>query len=442
MSDGRRAWGWRQAFSKSDLPPTTKHVLHTLALFMNEMGESCYPSIDQLIEHSSLSKNAIMKHLEVARDAGWVLISQHGFKGQRWKRKDYVARWPERKLDAPSLTERIVSTAESEEEGGACGGPPPLEKVVHEVEEGGARGGPKVVHEVDQDKNNPINNPIPIHMRESARESGNVKNDNKGKVTQKTWTRRLKKTHQTWPTYAGDSLDMVEKAWFELSEDERTEAQRFATVYVDHCRNDLKRKAVCAFSTYLKEKKWQRLPAIPASGTTTQYANPYGKLWGVYRFVDLLKPHYGNFPKPSAFLAGLLKGEGEAAERERRQRKALFGWSRVNSMQHLARTSSKGVLVANELTPLASEFYQVKVGSELWRAWEKLHDERGWPWFGVDRDLPEWVYMPRLVGADVDRTDDSKPKVLLGFVKRALENFEAVHGQSTNTTTATQEAAE
>ncbi|WP_057465653.1 helix-turn-helix domain-containing protein [Pseudovibrio sp. POLY-S9] len=441
MNDGRRAWSWRQAFSKSDLAPTTKHVLHTLALFMNEMGESCYPSIDQLIEHSSLSKNAIMKHLEVARDAGWVSISQHGFKGQRWKRKDYVARWPERKLDAPSLTERIVNTAESEEEGGACGGLPPLEKVVHEVDEGGARGGPNVVHEVDQDKNNPLNNPIPIHMRESARESENVKNDNKSKVSHETWVRRLKKAHASWSTFASDSADSAEKAWFDLTEDERLQASSKASAYERHCKQ-IGRTKMCAFAVYLKEKRWEKLPSKATGSGTAEPAKPFGKLWGVYRFADLLQPHYGNFPKPSAFLAGLLKGDGEAAEREKRQRRAQYGWPRVNAMQHRAQTSSKGVTVANEMVPLADEFSQVKVGSELWKAWEKLHEERGWPWFGVDRDLPEWVYMPKLVGTDVGLINDNKPEALLGAVKRALENFEAVHGQIINTTTATQEAAE
>ncbi|KZL17510.1 helix-turn-helix domain-containing protein [Pseudovibrio sp. WM33] len=442
MSDDRKAWSWRQAFCRSDLPATTRLLLQTMSMFMNTMGESCYPSIEDLMKYSGLSKGAVLKHIEVARDAGWITISQHGFKGQRWKRREYVARWPERDLVAPSTSERLDKSAEFEEKAGAPDVPPPSKKVVHDVNEGGAPDEPKVVHDVYQDKNSPLNNPIPVQKRESACKSGNDKNDNTGKSAQKTWLRRLKKVHATWPTYADDSTEMVEKAWFALSEAERTEAQRLALAYVDHCRNELKRKAVCAFSTYLREKKWERLPATSAGGTTTQHAKPYGKLWGVERFVDLLKPHYGNFPKPSAFLDGLLKGKGPASERERRQRKAQYGWPRVNAMQHRAQTSSKGVTVPNELAPLADEFIQVEVGSNLWRAWQALHDERGWPWLGVDRDLPEWVYMPRLVGADMALTDDNKPEVLLGLVKRALENFEAVHGQTTNTTTATQEAAE
>ncbi|MGH0004549.1 helix-turn-helix domain-containing protein [Pseudovibrio ascidiaceicola] len=442
MSGDRKAWNWRQAFCQSELPATTKHVLQTLSMFMNTMGESCYPSIEDLVEYSGLSKRAVLNHIETARAAGWIKVSQHGFRGQRWKRHEYVARWPERDLIAPSLSERMVKTAEFEEEGGAPDAPAHSKKVVQEVHEGGAPDAPKAVHDVHQDKNSPFNNPIPVQKREGACESKNVKNDNTGKSARKPWLRRLRKAHASWPTYADDSVDMVEKAWFELSEEERTEAQRLASAYVDHCRNDLKRKAVCAFSTYLKEKKWQRLPANSVGGTVAQPAKPYGKLWGVERFVDLLKPHYGNFPKPSAFLAGLLKGDGEAAEREKRQRRAQYGWPRVNAMQHRAQTSSKGVTVANELASLADEFTQVKVGSNLWKAWQLLHEERGWPWLGVDRDLPEWVYMPRLVGADRGLTDDSEPEVLLGLVKRALENFEAVHGQTTNTTTTTQEAAE
>ncbi|MGH0001319.1 helix-turn-helix domain-containing protein [Pseudovibrio ascidiaceicola] len=436
MTDGRRAWSWRQAFSKSDLPPTTKHVLHTLALFMNEMGESCYPSIDQLIEHSSLSKNAIMKHLEVARDAGWVSISQHGFKGQRWKRKDYVARWPERKLDAPSLTERIVNSAESEEEGGACGGPPPLEKVVHEVGEGGARGGPKVVHEVDQDKNNPINNPIPIHMRESARESENVKNDNKGKVSRETWVRRLKKLHASWSTGAGDSVEVAERLWFGLTAEERNQAAKLAKAYERHIR-EIGRTKICSLLTYLKEKRWELLPKGSGNeGGEVQVAKPYGKLWGAYRFSELLKPPLApeHFPKPPSIIQGRLTAGGDIEKQEKLDRLSIYGWESVVVMHQNAERGKGGGTVPNELSSLADEFEVVKVGSEIWQAWKQLHQERGWPRFAPDHALPDWIWMPRLVGDEYE--------TLLEAVTAALENFEAVHGQTTNTTTATQEAAE
>ncbi len=148
MSGDRRAWSWRQAFCQSDLPATTKHVLQTLSMFMNTMGESCYPSIEDLAEYSGLSKRAVLTHIEAARKANWITVSQHGYRGQRWKRNEYVARWPERDLVAPGTFERIDKNADFEEEGGAPDAPPPSKKVVNEVHEGGERRAPKVVNVV------------------------------------------------------------------------------------------------------------------------------------------------------------------------------------------------------------------------------------------------------------------------------------------------------
>ncbi|WP_093181755.1 helix-turn-helix domain-containing protein [Pseudovibrio sp. Tun.PSC04-5.I4] len=170
MSEDRKAWSWRQAFCKSDLQGPTRAVLQAMSMFMNAVGESCYPSIEDLVEYSGYSKNAVLKHIDIAKEAGWIEVSQHGFRGQRWKRQEYVARWPERDLVAPSTSERMVKNAEFEKKGGAPPAPAPSKKVVHEVDEGGARGGPKAVHEVDQDKNSPLNNPIQYQSRgESAR---------------------------------------------------------------------------------------------------------------------------------------------------------------------------------------------------------------------------------------------------------------------------------
>ncbi|KZL04555.1 hypothetical protein PsAD2_04638 [Pseudovibrio axinellae] len=430
MSKGHKAWSWRQAFSRSDLSPTTKHVLHTLALFMNEMGESCYPTIEHLMEHSSLSKNAVMKHLELAKGAGWITVSQHGFRGQKWKRRDYSARWPERDLDAPSLSERMVKSADEEEEGGARGGPPPLKKVVHEVGEGGARGGPKVVHEVDQDKNNPINNPIPIQERECAREIGNDKTTNSGKVSRETWVRRLKKVHERWPTRAGDSVEGAERLWFRLSDEERNQAEKLAKAYEKHIK-DLGRTRICSLLTYLKEKRWKLLPKMAGgTGTGEAVANaaPFGKLWGVNRFSVLLAPPVSeaDYPKPPAFIEERLRRGGEEAEKEKRDRRMIYGWRDVLDMQGKGVAKAKPVKVPKAMEPLGDEFEVVKVGSDVWRAWEQLHNERGWPWFGPDRDMPEWVWMPRLVSGE--------HLTPLEAVQDALESFEAAVRGLTETT--------
>ncbi len=85
---------WRGAILKSGLAPTTRHVLLTLGCHMNDVGESCYPSIDLLCEETGLSNRAVITHLHKASEAGWIEISRHGFGDSRYWRNEYKIRWP------------------------------------------------------------------------------------------------------------------------------------------------------------------------------------------------------------------------------------------------------------------------------------------------------------------------------------------------------------
>ncbi|PWJ81548.1 helix-turn-helix protein [Pseudaminobacter salicylatoxidans] len=90
-----KAWTWRHAITRSGLPPTTRHVLLTVSLFMNEVGGGCYPTQKQLAEATGLSERAVREHLDVAQRAGWILRSEHGFRGQKWRNHEYQACWPD-----------------------------------------------------------------------------------------------------------------------------------------------------------------------------------------------------------------------------------------------------------------------------------------------------------------------------------------------------------
>ena len=95
MSDTGRAWTWRHLIIKSNLPPTTRHVLLTLSCFMNDVGGGCYPTQEQLAEATGLSDRAVRTHLELAESQGWLKRSEHGFRGQRWRNTEYWAQWPD-----------------------------------------------------------------------------------------------------------------------------------------------------------------------------------------------------------------------------------------------------------------------------------------------------------------------------------------------------------
>lgn len=87
-------FSWRQVVLKSKLAATTKHVLVTLGCHMNDMGESCFPSIETLCEETSLSNRAVITHLEIAEKEGFISRARHGFAGQKWARNEYKATFP------------------------------------------------------------------------------------------------------------------------------------------------------------------------------------------------------------------------------------------------------------------------------------------------------------------------------------------------------------
>lgn len=140
---------WRGGVLKSGLLPTTRHVLLTLACHMNDAGESCFPSVQMLVDETGLSKRALITHLKIAAEAGWILVGKIGLAGQRWSRNEYQIAWPD------------------SGKGGALDAPPSDEKAVHVVHEGGARSDIKAVHQVHliSSYNSSKNSPAPSKAR-------------------------------------------------------------------------------------------------------------------------------------------------------------------------------------------------------------------------------------------------------------------------------------
>jgi hypothetical protein len=99
---------------------------------MNDVGESCYPTIDTLARETGLSKRAVITHIQSANKLGWIKVGEHGFRGQRWRSHEYSVGMPA-------------------SEGGASSSPASIEKVVNLVPEGGeprSKNSEKVVNDV------------------------------------------------------------------------------------------------------------------------------------------------------------------------------------------------------------------------------------------------------------------------------------------------------
>ena len=99
-----KVWSWRQAIQKSELPSTTKLVLLNLSIYMNEVGEGCYPTTATQAKDTGLSERSVCTHLDNAEKAGFLLKSLHGYGGQKWSRNEYFATYPKgTELDAKAL---------------------------------------------------------------------------------------------------------------------------------------------------------------------------------------------------------------------------------------------------------------------------------------------------------------------------------------------------
>jgi len=67
-------FSWRGAIASAESPlkPTTRLVLLTLSLHMNEKGGSAWPSLPRLAEETGLLEKTVREHLHLAVRAGWL----------------------------------------------------------------------------------------------------------------------------------------------------------------------------------------------------------------------------------------------------------------------------------------------------------------------------------------------------------------------------------
>lgn len=287
-SPASRAWSWRHAVTKSDLPPTTRHVLLTLSVFMDETGRGCYPSIDDLVAASGLSKRAVLTHLEKACAAGWVTRRQHGYRGQKWRRLEYEAGWPERDVDLPQDVDG--EDREQPQEGGERAASPSKTKAVQHVPEGGERRAPKLVNDVhqDRDQSNHHSKTSP-DSREGARAQGqkpeptskpriNLKPIVDGDVEE-----TLAALVRIWPPGAVGNMGKARGLLADMTPDQRKREIAAAPRYL-RALKDEKRRYVPAIETYLANGDSERFPE-PKGGTAEEpqiELKPYvAELWAM-----------------------------------------------------------------------------------------------------------------------------------------------------------------
>lgn len=99
---------WRRLIASEHGPKssTTRLVLHTLGIHMDQTGGSCFPSTKTLAVESGLSERFVCRHLSIAVDEGWLLKSSAGKSGQSWRRNQYQAALPKALTQGQHLTNK------------------------------------------------------------------------------------------------------------------------------------------------------------------------------------------------------------------------------------------------------------------------------------------------------------------------------------------------
>jgi hypothetical protein len=221
---------------------------------------------------------------------------------------------------------------------------------------------------------------------ERARES-----DEDGRENRKSVERAFKRAFHRWPTAISDSEPDAFRAWSDLTPDERQSAFEEAQRYIDAAKAT-GRKHVCSHAIYLREKRWEKLPAkAEATDNSPAQAAPFGKLWGA-RVYSLLLDGPSHQPGLTPIELGMIESGRFTADHILRDKRAKMGFPTVNEILERAE-GRRGVLVPPTLGAVKDKLVLVKVGGDVWQAWEQYHREVGWPWFRNVERL-EWAYLP------------------------------------------------
>lgn len=100
----RVLFSWRHAIQQSSLNSTTKLVLFNLSIYMNDRGDSCFPSIGTQAKCTGLTERAVYAALKKAVDAGYLKRCKV-FSG-KMAHNNYIATTPEdTKIESVPLNE-------------------------------------------------------------------------------------------------------------------------------------------------------------------------------------------------------------------------------------------------------------------------------------------------------------------------------------------------
>lgn len=340
-----RVWRWRRSVANSSLPATTRAVLRALTEFMDSDGGSCFPSQREVAAAAGLCENTVSGHLARAEKAGWVRSGPGPYGGQIWKRKSYIACFPD---------ETQISTDNCMKEAAMT---PPV------TPEGPPADGDKVPQEMGQDKTSPDTSPnTGVRPREPE-----AIDPRKIEAAFWAWLR-------TYPRPPEKTPKRALAIWMRMQGVQRQACIELTSAYLRTVKDKSRH---CGPETYLRERRWERIAKTASDYRPEHVEAKFGGLaWMAWYLWLLSQPPSGvikiTATEETMIAAGRLDRDELIREKLRN-----FGWPAALRM--LEKRGKQTFWAPYVASVLAENLVWVGHGSPLFQAWNGLFEQRGWP---------------------------------------------------------------
>ncbi|KAB2680513.1 MULTISPECIES: helix-turn-helix domain-containing protein [Brucella] len=351
--------------------PSRKMLAIRLADFADDDGRGIWPTVGRLALETELSERTVQRLLRDFVDEGLlIVVAEGGGRPGQATRYDFDMRALDNLQSGKPVADGCHGVT------GVTVSPVTTEAPTGDIDDADG------CHGVTQTVIEPLDKPLGERARES---------EDDGRESRKSVERSFKRGFHGWPTAISDSEPEAFRVWLSLTPEERQAAVDEAARYVEAAKAT-GRKLVCSYAVYLRERRWEKLPAkaaVEQSGSAQ--AAPLGKMWGA-RVYELLLNGPTRVVGLTQIERGLVESGRYSEEYLLHDKQAKQGFPAVNELFERA-AGGRGALVPARLQAIKDLLVQVRIGGDEWKAWADFHSQQGWPWF-PDPGNAEWAYFP------------------------------------------------